>query len=808
MEYKKSLNALRGIAMIGIFAFHNDILPGGGYLVTFFIVLSGFFSIYSYKKKSLNTKIIPIQYGIDRIAKFYPVHLICFFAAVFLLYCEKRLVISKKLLFEIIINNSLLQALIPNHEYYFSFNAVEWTLSLLFICYILTPWINRILPYLFKKNIGFIVLYLAELLYIGYFGNKDNYIWFCGINPFFRVIDYIIGCGLAYRLISGSENKQYRKKTKFEIISLLSMCLGVFVITPQLSAAWLWSGVFTPLSLFLIWSFCSDNGIISKKIFNRRIFQILGAISFEFYMIHQLIIRFLKLFTENHLILIIGSFFFSIIGAMVLNKYIKMRKKIMRFVNKKNISEYFKILLPSCLMCIYPVIFLFCNNIEEINGTDIFYPTILFIGFGLLITVCCSIIYRDIQKSGVISFFLCIFCINYTFLEKVIIKIFPMAKWWHIVPVVVISICLLASFAYNYFAKNKGKTFYMISTLVSIVLIFMNIIIAIPVFINEIQNNPTNERQLVHRVETDSTLPNVYYFIFDEYSNFDVLEKYFNYDNAAFAKFLEDNNFTVSYNSINESSETATVTTNYISLDYVVNDSDSAQLRKEIRENGYLFELMEAHGYQIWSHGSSDEWFGLGGSVGASTISGDNATTILLKNTIFYPFLRDSTYLRGTEFLEKMHVFRNPKMYSSQNLNFRFAYHIFPHQPFIFDANGGDVALKYTNEWHDPQYYLNQLIFITKEIEDAITNIIKYDPNAIIILQSDHSARGLLNDKGEAIIEMNDRRQCLNAVYYGGKPLDSIRGASGLNTLRIVFSQLLNENFPVIQLIEDGEMSK
>ena len=44
----------------------------------------------------------------------------------------------------------------------------------------------------------------------------------------------------------------------------------------------------------------------------------------------------------------------------------------------------------------------------------------------------------------------------------------------------------------------------------------------------------------------DNDRPNIYWMIFDEYSNFDVLEKYFDYDNSEFASFLEDSGFTIS----------------------------------------------------------------------------------------------------------------------------------------------------------------------------------------------------------------------------------------------------------------------
>lgn len=56
MDYKYSINAIRGLAMLGVFFFHMGLLPGAGYLPTLFIVMSGFFSVYGYDRYRNNFK--------------------------------------------------------------------------------------------------------------------------------------------------------------------------------------------------------------------------------------------------------------------------------------------------------------------------------------------------------------------------------------------------------------------------------------------------------------------------------------------------------------------------------------------------------------------------------------------------------------------------------------------------------------------------------------------------------------------------------------------------------------------------------
>lgn len=91
------------------------------------------------------------------------------------------------------------------------------------------------------------------------------------------------------------------------------------------------------------------------------------------------------------------------------------------------------------------------------------------------------------------------------------------------------------------------------------------------------------------------------------------------------------------------------------------------------------------------------------------------------------------------------------------------------------------------------QYYLDQYIYITKEMETLVDNIIKYDQDSVILLQSDHAVR---------LEEMTpeDKARPLNAVYYRGEDFMDINGVSTVNTNRLVFSRLLEVDLPVLDV--------
>jgi hypothetical protein len=87
----------------------------------------------------------------------------------------------------------------------------------------------------------------------------------------------------------------------------------------------------------------------------------------------------------------------------------------------------------------------------------------------------------------------------------------------------------------------------------------------------------------------------------------------------------------------------------------------------------------------------------------------------------------------------------------------------------------------------------------------VVTNIIKNDPDAIVIIQSDHGYRQayyLKNWYGETYddwgLEMQYIRNILNAVYYKGEKID-IENYSGVNTLIIVLNEHFGMNYELLE---------
>lgn len=347
-----TLTSLRFFAIFFIFLSHlsyfveyerlepifNNCFKEGYFGVTFFFLLSGFVLCYNYYNKITDVSLNKIiSFTQKRLARIYPIHIITLFISLPLLYKE---IIKYPVnnLVKATLNITLLQSFIPIQGVYFSFNAVSWNLSSLMLFYMLFPVILVLIKKITtdghrKMTIIYIILLITfEFIFVTLFKSSNYSHWLFYISPFFRLIDCSIGMLLAIVYI---ENKD--KKTKSYILNILEI-VSLIILTVSLinfkyvNQAYRYGIYYMPFLCLIIYVYAFQQGFISKLLKN-RIFVYLGTISFSFYMIHQLVLRyivhvsFLKVYPVTMAII---GFLISLIAANILYIYFEnpLRKKI------------------------------------------------------------------------------------------------------------------------------------------------------------------------------------------------------------------------------------------------------------------------------------------------------------------------------------------------------------------------------------------------------------------------------------------------------------------------------------------------
>lgn len=338
----KSLQGLRVLGMIGIYLFHSGLLLKGTFPVTFFFMLSGFVLYYSYRNKIKQLSIKQnMQWVISRMKKLYPIHLITFAMSIAIRWEWLSKFKTTDILVKAILNIFLLQSLSPQNV--FSFNGLSWFLSTTFILYIMAiPLIILIknIKSIKPQYIIFLILVFQNIII--FINNNKGYELNLYTSPFFRVFDFIIGMLIAKLFISNvdkeSKDKSY-SLYELEIVCIFCM-MYIFTLFDWVKIEYGLS-YYSPIFALGIYIIAHEKGVISKILCN-NIFQDIAEFSFEFYMVHELIlIVFRHIFVDlhyhwlvNNIIISIPSFIVSILLAILFNKYIT-NKRAFKLRNNK-----------------------------------------------------------------------------------------------------------------------------------------------------------------------------------------------------------------------------------------------------------------------------------------------------------------------------------------------------------------------------------------------------------------------------------------------------------------------------------------
>lgn len=295
----KSLSSLRFVFAVMVFLIHiHTINIAVGH--AFFIVLSGFILTMVYEKKiKEKTFSFGVFFG-KRLARTYPLHILTLLIAIPLSLGgirDQTFIWLSKFTF----NLFSLQVFVPIKDFYFSFNGVAWNLAVLMVFYACFPFVIRVLSKVsfrgFSALMVFIVLFICFSMY---FVPEKRHHYLFYISPFYRIFDFIFGIYL-FQLTRKMTFKPDFKTASLIEIGVLVLCILLYIFTnsnyenikPYIYSLYLW----IPLATIFM-GFHYDKGLISRYVLSSNLMLSLGNMSFSFYMIHQLVIRYFRRFNE------------------------------------------------------------------------------------------------------------------------------------------------------------------------------------------------------------------------------------------------------------------------------------------------------------------------------------------------------------------------------------------------------------------------------------------------------------------------------------------------------------------------------
>ena len=462
------------------------------------------------------------------------------------------------------------------------------------------------------------------------------------------------------------------------------------------------------------------------------------------------------------------------------------------------------------LVSLYPCLFQYSTNLPESRFSDAAVFWGIFAGIGLIAFCVCLLILRRVEAAGFLGTLCLLAGMNFGLLKSGVQKLLP----W-LPGSILLGGCALVLLILGILLLVKKWSCHVPLVMVTLmfgVLCLISGVLAVPELVKSSKQPPEPEHvPVLSRQEAEMEQPNVYLFLYDEYSGPEGLEYFYQFDNSPFYDALSQRGFNCSMDSYNtESCATTTLVPDLYAMSY-----DAAPFVSGDGNMPNLYQVFKKLGYQINLISHNDFLDTDGARVLTKGQTADSICQYLYQNSLlpFTPLAgvmeRQMPQLRATyqfkQLLdEALDTIDNAWRETADGPTLTLGYVQCPHAGFVYDKDGGRVPEEDFLNWRDPQYYLGQLQYVNGRILKTVDNILEHDPSAVIILQSDHGARlgyhliDLYGDDYDPETETIHQQNILNCVYLGGETLD-ISGLSGINTLRTVLNRLYGMDYDMLE---------
>lgn len=308
-EKIESFQGLRGLAILLIMVSHciffknsmgqNSLSHLGGFGVELFIMLSGFLTCYWHLDHSIQVLSMweAVKYAVCKIRKYYLLHIITL--VVSLPFVWKHLLLEGDIRYWgiMVINALLLQDWIPKSSVYFSYNGVAWYLSLMIFFLFASSFILRWLK-CFSSQLHVMVLIGIVVFEYVLAGLSDYYIvkkevahWLVYIFPMVRILDFVVGGGMYVLIKRTYQQKKNVSDIRMLLILFLISSSALILLGTRYEHEMFSTAVWSIPSAVLIYLLAEKEQILTT-VFEMRWLIFLGNISFELFLLHQLIIRY------------------------------------------------------------------------------------------------------------------------------------------------------------------------------------------------------------------------------------------------------------------------------------------------------------------------------------------------------------------------------------------------------------------------------------------------------------------------------------------------------------------------------------
>ena len=481
----------------------------------------------------------------------------------------------------------------------------------------------------------------------------------------------------------------------------------------------------------------------------------------------------------------------------------------------------------SLLFALFPILFLYSHNIDQVSFTQIIIPVLLVLAASAVFYLIFLLLFRDGDKSGLFLSILLILFFSYGHILSVIgvwhFKNFHKPK--HLIIAMTIFLALSVYFIIK--RKKSIRKFISVLNVISLTLVVITIFnIGFNKFnmtrgVSGLNVAAGNPGQAKLEFSGPGTPPDIYYIIFDAYASSGILKEVYNYDNSEFIEYLQDKGFYVAQDSCSNYATTFLSLASSLNMRYV--DDIAEEFGPQAEDRSIFYEmirdnevsrLLKSAGYKIihFSSGWAGTAYNSNADIRFDCGIVDEFSLVLIRSTLLDSFVTQNLVRHDARR-------RIQKMFTSladvadiEGPKFVFAHFICPHPPFLFDEDGGEIPgieLDFDGRmWTRRDLYLRQFKFANKNIRvlvDELSSRSKTPP--VIIFQADHGTASIGRPHFPVVMTDNNKKSIIerlhifNAYYLPDGRGDFLYSSiSPVNSFRGIFNAYFGTDY---ELLED-----
>jgi len=479
---------------------------------------------------------------------------------------------------------------------------------------------------------------------------------------------------------------------------------------------------------------------------------------------------------------------------------------------------------------IFPILFLYAVNTGEMRPEEILLPLAITIGAAVAVTLLLGLALRNFMKSGIIASIGMIVFFSYG-------RLVDLTRDWQLpyrqYAILGLLVCL-AVVAVVFLIRTK-KNLLPLTKILNFaggVLVVIQLAIAgagllqlagksAPVALNA---QPASKGAPAVPGNADAAdYPDIYYIIPDSYGRADTMNRFYQYDNSDFVRFLEGKGFTVFSGARSNYCQTllslsAALNMNYID-DFITLNKDSDDrmpLVEKLRHNS-LFAFLKEHGYSIVDFSSGYEYTEIkDADVYLKPIGSLSEFQNILLTTTTMSIVDGQTAFDAHRRRIAYTLNTLPMLHNQGHPRFVFAHMVCPHPPFVFGPDGEKVKPKFGFSFIDgdgymglggtvaeyAEGYFGEMTYLNKLLRVAVSQILErtLERPPVIIIQADHGPGMHMDFLSAERTNLKDRFSILYAIYLPGHAgAWRANESAPVNTFRVVLNQCLGADFPLLE---------